>query len=78
MALAVLFHVTYEKLAPDSGYKTRQETRIFDPESRNGKLYDFDMRGNSKSNSRSRIESMRLSGHAGRALKLQHGHFRNS
>ena len=38
LALAVLFHVTYEKLAPDSGYETRQETRIFDPESSNGKL----------------------------------------
>lgn len=38
LALAVLFHHTYEKLAPDSGYVTRQETRIFDPESPNGKL----------------------------------------
>ena len=38
LALAVLFHVTYERLAPNSGYTTRQETRIFDPESPNGKL----------------------------------------
>jgi len=38
LALAVLFHVTYEKLAPREGYKTRTETRIFDPESPNGKL----------------------------------------
>ena len=38
LALAVLFHVTYERLAPHSGYTTRQETRIFDPESPNGKL----------------------------------------
>jgi len=38
LALAVLFHHTYERLAPDSGYETRKETRIFDPESPNGKL----------------------------------------
>lgn len=38
LALAVLFHHTYEKLAPGTGYVTRQETRIFDPESANGKL----------------------------------------
>lgn len=38
LALAVLFHVTYEKLAPNLGYDTRKETRILDPESANGKL----------------------------------------
>lgn len=38
LALAVLFHVTYEKLAPQNGYETRTETRVFDPESANGKL----------------------------------------
>lgn len=38
LALAVLFHATYERLAPNSGYETRKETRIFDPESSNGKL----------------------------------------
>ena len=38
LALAVLFHVTYERLAPQKGYETRQDTRIFDPESANGKL----------------------------------------
>jgi|GEM_PF-3874332 len=38
LALAVLFHVIYERLAPNSGYETRKETRIFDPESANGKL----------------------------------------
>lgn len=38
LALAVLFHVTYERLAPKNSYETRQETRIFDPESPNGKL----------------------------------------
>ncbi len=38
LALAVLFHVTYEKLAPLAGYETRTETKIFDPESANGKL----------------------------------------
>ncbi len=38
LALAVLFHVTYEKLAPQHGYETREETKVFNPESRNGKL----------------------------------------
>ncbi len=38
LALAVLFHVMYEKLAPNLGYDTRKETRIFNPESANGKL----------------------------------------
>lgn len=38
LALAVLFHHTYEKLAPESGYETRKETRVFDPESPNGRL----------------------------------------
>lgn len=38
LALAILFHVTYEKLAPQKGYETRTETRIFNPESANGKL----------------------------------------
>lgn len=38
LALAVLFHVTYEKLAPQKDYVTRTETRIFDPESPNGRL----------------------------------------
>lgn len=38
LALAVLFHVTYERLAPNTGYETRKETKIFDPESKNGRL----------------------------------------
>jgi len=38
LGLAVLFHDTYERLAPDFGYETRKETRAFDPESPNGKL----------------------------------------
>ena len=38
LALAILFHHTYERLAPSIGYDTRTETRIFDPESKNGKL----------------------------------------
>lgn len=38
MDLAILFHHTYEKLAPNHGYDTRVETRVFDPESPNGKL----------------------------------------
>lgn len=37
-ALAVKFHETYERLAPDFGYETRDETKEFDPESANGKL----------------------------------------
>ena len=36
--LAVMFHNSYERLAPSFGYKTREETRRFDPDSPNGKL----------------------------------------
>ena len=36
--LAKQFHETYERLAPDFGYQTREDTREFDPESANGKL----------------------------------------
>ncbi|MCB8988100.1 MAG: hypothetical protein H6661_10175 [Ardenticatenaceae bacterium] len=36
--LARIFHQTYERLAPQFGYETRQETREFDPESPNGRL----------------------------------------
>lgn len=36
--LAVLFHDTYERLAPDYGYETREDTRDFDPNTPNGKL----------------------------------------
>lgn len=36
--LARLFHDHYEELAPFYGYITRPETRVFDPESNNGKL----------------------------------------
>jgi hypothetical protein len=36
--LAQLFHNVYEKLAPSFGYETRQETKIFDKNSNNGKL----------------------------------------
>ena len=36
--LARFFHKTYEEKAPDFGYKTREETREFDPDSKNGKL----------------------------------------
>ncbi len=35
---AKLFHDTYERLAPDFGYETREDTKEFDPESPNGKL----------------------------------------
>ena len=36
--LAVMFHDTYERLAPKYGYETREETREFDELSRNGQL----------------------------------------
>jgi len=36
--LARFFHSTYEKLAPQFGYETRQDTRDFDPTTPNGKL----------------------------------------
>jgi hypothetical protein len=38
LALAKQFHDTYERLAPSFGYKTRPETRNFDPDSTNGRL----------------------------------------
>ena len=37
-ALAQAFHEAYERLAPEFGYETREETRQFDPESPNGRL----------------------------------------
>ena len=36
--LARLFHYHYEKLAPEFGYETREETREFHSGSANGKL----------------------------------------
>jgi len=36
--LAVVFHGIYERLAPAFGYETREETRVFDASSPNGKL----------------------------------------
>lgn len=36
--LAILFHNTYEKLAPAFGYETRLDTKVFDKNSANGKL----------------------------------------
>lgn len=36
--IAELFHDTYEQQAPNFGYETREDTRIFDPESANGRL----------------------------------------
>lgn len=38
LELAIQFHETYERLAPEFGYATREDTREFDPESANGKL----------------------------------------
>ena len=36
--IARLFHNTYERLAPKYGYETREDTKEFDAESRNGRL----------------------------------------
>lgn len=36
--LAILFHDTYESLAPQFGYETRLDTRQFDEHTSNGKL----------------------------------------
>ena len=36
--LARKFHETYERLAPSFGYETREDTKKFNPESKNGKL----------------------------------------
>lgn len=38
LELAMKFHETYERLAPDFGYETRDDTKQFDPQSKNGKL----------------------------------------
>lgn len=38
LTLAILFHHTYERLAPQHGYDTRVETRVFDSTTPNGKL----------------------------------------
>jgi len=38
LALATMFHENYEFLAPTLGYETREDTKVFDPESPNGKL----------------------------------------
>jgi len=38
LELAILFHETYERLAPSFGYETRSDTKLFDPESKNGLL----------------------------------------
>lgn len=36
--LAREFHDLYESLAPSFGYETRPDTKVFDPNSRNGRL----------------------------------------
>lgn len=36
--LARQFHERYEEIAPLYGYKTRADTKVFDPESPNGRL----------------------------------------
>ena len=36
--IAKKFHETYETLAPSFGYETRKDTKVFDPNSQNGKL----------------------------------------
>ena len=37
-ALAKRFHEVYERLAPGYGYKTREDTKVFDPNTPNGRL----------------------------------------
>ncbi len=36
--LAEKFHNLYEKYAPEFGYETREDTKLFDPKSKNGQL----------------------------------------
>ncbi len=36
--VAELFHDTYERLAPQFGYETRDDTKKFDPTTPNGQL----------------------------------------
>lgn len=38
LELAIVFHETYERLAPSFGYETRPDTKQFDPTSKNGRL----------------------------------------
>jgi len=38
LVLAKRFHDLYERLAPYYGYETRKETRVFNPNSKNGRL----------------------------------------
>lgn len=38
LELATRFHETYERLAPQFGYETRQDTKQFDPTTPNGQL----------------------------------------
>ena len=36
--MARMFHDLYERLAPSFGYETREDTKAFDPQSKNGRL----------------------------------------
>ncbi len=38
LQLAMEFHEIYERLAPQYGYTTRTDTKVFDPNTPNGKL----------------------------------------
>lgn len=38
LQLAILFHDTYERLAPSFSYETRKDTRQFDATTPNGRL----------------------------------------
>lgn len=38
LQLALIFHEAYERLAPQFGYETRDDTKAFNKESPNGKL----------------------------------------
>lgn len=38
LEIAKQFHEAYERLAPNFGYETRKDTKVFDPTSQNGRL----------------------------------------
>ena len=36
--MATALHEAYERLAPEYGYETREDTKVFNPDSKNGRL----------------------------------------
>ena len=38
LSMATAFHETYERLSTEYGYETREDTKVFDPKSKNGRL----------------------------------------